>query len=339
MSSIDSYCERLKPSAQKKSTSLTLFEDLLQNSHNEKTRSEINVEEACYGDSCPSDCESGISGTENDQQFGVSDNGLIRISDREMIYETIKKKLVSSLSCCGFNAQVEAIHRSDYSGIMRRAKLESFSIYSRAMEMKCGGNASVKYAWYGASKNEINNTLSYGFGLPTITRTHGQGVYLSPLDHPVESMQSAAPDEDGLKHMLLCRVITGKAEVIRPGSEQFNPSSEEFDSGVDNLASPQKYIIWCSRMNTHILPEFVVSFRASSYIRGSQRSPTSSRKPNSDWMPFPTLITVLSKFLPPDAVELIAKHHGDFKVHQSTRHQWLKQLTAIEQKQLSFMEE
>lgn len=81
-------------------------------------------------------------------------------------------------------------------------------------------------------------------------------------------MKFAAPDEDGLSHMLLCRVILGKMENICPGSEQYNPSSEEFDSGVDNLASPQKYIIWSSRMNTHVLPEFVVSFRASSYYRG-----------------------------------------------------------------------
>ncbi|KAL6509615.1 hypothetical protein OROGR_022925 [Orobanche gracilis] len=266
-----------------------------------------------FDDSCLSDCESGISGPEDDHPgFRISDNGLIRICDAEAIYETIKKKLVSSLSSCGFmNAQVEVIHRKDYcSAIMDRAKIQSFCMYSRAMEMKCGvGNAVVRYAWFGASKNEIIEIICHGFGFPTCSRTHGQGVYLSPVNHPIESVRSADPDKDGLKHMLLCRVILGKPEVIYPGSEQDNPSSEEFDYGVDNLASPQKYIIWTPRMNTHILPEFVVSFRASSYCRGVRM-----RQPSSDWMPFPMLITVLSKYLPFDAVELIKKHHGDFKV-------------------------
>lgn len=82
------------------------------------------------------------------------------------------------------------------------------------------------------------------------------------------SVVSLPPDEDGFRYMLLCRVLLGKMEVVHPGSGQHNPSSDEFDSGVDNLASPRKYIIWSSRMNTHILPEFVVSFRATTSCKG-----------------------------------------------------------------------
>lgn len=81
-------------------------------------------------------------------------------------------------------------------------------------------------------------------------------------------MKMASVDEDGLMHMLLCRVIMGKMETVLPNSEQYNPSCEEFDSGVDDLASPRKYIVWSSRMNTHILPEYVVSFKASVINRG-----------------------------------------------------------------------
>lgn len=69
---------------------------------------------------------------------------------------------------------------------------------------------------------------------------------------------------------MMCRVILGKSEIIHPGSGQDNPSSEEFDSGVDDLVSPKKYIVWGSRVNTHILPEFVVSFRASFHLSGEE---------------------------------------------------------------------
>jgi hypothetical protein len=329
MGSIDGHSERLK-TARKKSRPLTLFEDLLQSSNTENSTSGTNAGDRHPGDSSPSDCESGISGIENGQQFRLSDNALIRVGDGEMIYETIKKKLVSSLGSYGFNdIQVEAIHRKDYSGIMSRAKLQSFCIYSRAMELKCDGNANVKYAWYGASKNDVDRLFSHGFGLPANSPAHGHGICLSPVDHPMESLQSSAADEDGLMHMLLCRVILGKMEAVCPGSGQYNPSSEEFDSGVDNLVSPKKYIIWSSRMNTHTMPEFVVSFRAPSYSRGYQRSVQPPRQPKSDWMPFATLITALSKFLPPDAIQSISKHHSDYKKKKMTRYEMVQKVRNI----------
>lgn len=71
-------------------------------------------------------------------------------------------------------------------------------------------------------------------------------------------------DENGVQHIVLCRVIMGNMEVIHLGSEQCYPSSEDFDSGVDDLHNPRHYIIWNMNMNTHIYPEFVVSFKVSS---------------------------------------------------------------------------
>ncbi|KAH6758330.1 hypothetical protein C2S51_018565 [Perilla frutescens var. frutescens] len=318
--------EQPKPSSQQKSKKLTLFEDLLESSDAENSNSGTNV----VDDSCPSDCESGVSGGENERQLRISDDGLVRIGGGEMIHGIITKKLISSLNSSGFDAKVKAVNRIDFSGLMSRAKIQSFCIYSRAVEMKCNGDANVKYAWYGASKREINVILSHGFCLPTsINRTHGHGVYLSPVEHPVESMQLSSADDDGLMHMLLCRVIMGKMETIAPNSDQYNPSSEEFDSGVDDLASPRKYIVWSSRMNTHILPEFAVSFTASSYQRVKQRNEQPSRVPKSDWMPFPTLIAALSKFLPPDAVESISKFHTDYRKQKVTRHEMIQRVRHI----------
>lgn len=58
-------------------------------------------------------------------------------------------------------------------------------------------------------------------------------------------------------------------EEVCPDNGQFHPSSEDFDSGVDNLLAPRRYIIWSSHMNTHILPEYVISFRAPC-LKGTQ---------------------------------------------------------------------
>lgn len=75
-------------------------------------------------------------------------------------------------------------------------------------------------------------------------------------------------DEKGLRHMVLCRVILGNVELIQSGSKQFYPSDPCFDSGVDDLQTPNNYVIWNMNMNTHIFPECVVSFKMSPTIKG-----------------------------------------------------------------------
>lgn len=75
---------------------------------------------------------------------------------------------------------------------------------------------------------------------------------------------SSAGDENGLRHLLLCRVILGNTEAIFPGSKQFKPTSKEFDSGVDDILAPRRYIIWSAYMNSYILPSYAISFKAPS---------------------------------------------------------------------------
>lgn len=73
-----------------------------------------------------------------------------------------------------------------------------------------------------------------------------------------------------MRYLLLCRVILGKQEVVHPGSDQYHPSTGEFESGVDNLQVPKKYILWSTNMNTHILPEYIISLKAPSSMKGRQ---------------------------------------------------------------------
>lgn len=80
-------------------------------------------------------------------------------------------------------------------------------------------------------------------------------------------------DENGVRYLMLCRVILGKAEAVPPGSKQCHPSSDEFDSGVDDLTSPKKYILWSTHVNTHILPEFILNFRTPPSLKGKQTNP------------------------------------------------------------------
>lgn len=69
--------------------------------------------------------------------------------------------------------------------------------------------------------------------------------------------------------MILCRVILGNMEKVGAGSRQSHPSSTEFDTGVDDPTCPKRYIVWCSNMNRHILPEYIVSFKSTSHLPGN----------------------------------------------------------------------
>ena len=126
------------------------------------------------------------------------------------------------------------------------------------------------------------------------------------------SVLSSDADDSGLRHIILCRVILGKSEQIRAGSEQFQPSSEEFDSGVDNLDEPNKYIIWSCYMNSHILPSFVISFKAS--LTGSPRIQRPCLIPKSPYMSFPRLMSDLGTYLVPSEMDLITRYHTAFLV-------------------------
>lgn len=75
-------------------------------------------------------------------------------------------------------------------------------------------------------------------------------------------------DVNGEKHVLLCRVILGKCEKVEAGSQQRFPSSVDFDSGADDLENPRWYVVWCNNMNTHVLPEVVVSYKPANNAQG-----------------------------------------------------------------------
>ncbi|ONI08365.1 hypothetical protein PRUPE_5G173700 [Prunus persica] len=304
--------------------------DQLTDSGTSDTASETSVQDQ---DSFISDCESVVDSGSSSAQSRMFNDGLVALFDGDRVHDLIKQRFVSSLGLLGPHANVVAIHRNSYSSLVGQARLRSFQIYLKAVEEKCGGNPNVKYAWYApSSKDEISKIICHGFGhheKPQKDGLYGSGVYLAPDDSPMTCVEGSNVDEDGLRHLLLCRVILGRPEVVHPGSEQYHPSSEEFDSGVDNPIAPKKYIVWSTYMNTHILPEYVISFRAPTCLKGFLKTQESIKKPTSPWMPFPALIGVLSKFLPPPTFALISKHYKDHRENKISRHELIQRVRQI----------
>ncbi|KAG5039563.1 hypothetical protein JHK85_012039 [Glycine max] len=202
--------------------------------------------------------------------------------------DLVRTRFVRGLVAHCFKPEVLAVRRNVCSSVMALARQHSFHVFARAVAELRGGNANVKFA----------------------------------------CVKSSVVDEDGLRHLLLCRVILGKTEVVPRGSYQCRSSSQEFDSGVDDLSNPKEYVIWCNQINTHVLPEYVLSFRLPSPLKGIVKIGEPLR-PSSPWMAFPALISMLSKILPPSEVASIAKFHKDYREKRISRHELIQKVRVI----------
>ncbi|KAL2321838.1 hypothetical protein Fmac_026217 [Flemingia macrophylla] len=267
-----------------------------------------------------SDCQSGVSG--NEQPFG---DGIEPAREKgDYIWAKFNEALLHN----GLKPELVAIGKNASSSATAQARLKSFSLFEQAVAESRRGNANVKFAWYGADcREEVNGVVKHGF----MPNAHCNALRLSALDYPLQRhalsvslVKNAVADMDGLRHLILCRVIVGKAEVVPSGSDQRCWSSEEFDSGVDDLANPKEYVIWWNRVNTHVLPEFVMSIRVPNFTGfGVQRRPT------SPWMPFPTLIHVLSRVLPQHQIAVISKFHKGYTENKISRLELIQKVRQI----------
>ncbi|RDX62273.1 putative inactive poly [ADP-ribose] polymerase SRO2, partial [Mucuna pruriens] len=125
--------------------------------------------------------------------------------------------------------------------LTRRARWGSFEIFSKAVTIKCGGDANVRYAWDGGSFDDLLDI-----------RVSCYRNSLFSANFSIDGAMSTVADEHGLRHVLPCRVILGKVEAVPAGSKQSQPSSNQYDTGVDDILAPRRHIIWTTFMNSHI---------------------------------------------------------------------------------------
>ncbi|KAL6176060.1 hypothetical protein ACLB2K_052696 [Fragaria x ananassa] len=182
--------------------------------------------------------------------------------DSNSVRDMFNKGIGSSVSAC----IVEIKHcTSD----LMQARAE---LFHKQVEItkKFRGNPNVQYGWMAVTKDALSNIMLYGLGhgRPMIMSAYGIGVHLTSLNQADISASYCDDDENGVRYLMLCHVIMGNVELVNPGSGQCHPSSIQFDSGVDDLQNPCHLIVWSMNMNTHIFPEYVVSFKTSLKAEG-----------------------------------------------------------------------
>ncbi|CAK8540325.1 unnamed protein product [Lathyrus sativus] len=235
------------------------------------------------------------------------------------------------------------IHR--ISSISMQARLELFHKQVDITKV-IHGDANVRYGWFACSKEDLFTMMQYGFGhnaLSSFKCIYGFGIHLTAITHPYACVPYCDVDENGVKHLVLCRVIMGKMELLRRGNNQIRPSGCEYDNGVDDIQSPKYYVVWNMNINTHIHPEFVVSFKApmdaevdhniglitenehsnESMSNVSENNSSTSdtvnsaglltntrRVPRSPWLPFPMLFAAIRSRISPKQMLVIKAHYA-----------------------------
>ncbi|XP_077244794.1 inactive poly [ADP-ribose] polymerase RCD1-like isoform X2 [Tasmannia lanceolata] len=178
-------------------------------------------------------------------------------------FYTVQDKFLVGLGSFVDVNNIVGIYRGPVTSFSGQTRLQSF-LKQVEITKKDRGNANVRYAWLGSSKQDITRIMVHGFWpneKPQFKLTCGIGIHLAPANCSHISASYSDVDENGVQHMVLCRIILGNMEHVDLGSKQSQPSSENFDSGIDDFENPNHYIIWNSHMNTHIYPEYIVSFR------------------------------------------------------------------------------
>uniref|UniRef100_A0A1S4DDK2 Inactive poly [ADP-ribose] polymerase RCD1 n=1 Tax=Nicotiana tabacum TaxID=4097 RepID=A0A1S4DDK2_TOBAC len=317
------------------------------------------------GDNCVrvSDTKSKDDSAENHQLVEYAAGCKWEYLDPDVVGEIFLKGINSPSG-----AKIFELHR--VSSTFMEVRRELFQKQVEITKKQRGG-ASLSCAWLPSSKGMITNIMKYGLANYDLSKSksrYGVGVHLFPANCTEISAKYCDYDENGVQHMILCRVIMGNMELVYPGSKQFHPSSEDFDNGVDNLENPKCYVVWTMNMNTHIFPEYVVSFKlspdAEGYLVGNESpidvsavstccnqvpadtlptdlgtdgyqnslglaSKKAARMPKSPWMPFPMLFAAISRKVPQEDMNLVSSNYELFKDKKISRDEFVRKLRLI----------
>ncbi|KAG2575604.1 hypothetical protein PVAP13_7KG382400 [Panicum virgatum] len=252
------------------------------------------------------------------------------------------------------------VYRYSPNDITAQCRLQAFERQIVSTKEK-RGDANVRYGWLGSRKNDIVRILINGLGItgnPAEKSDLSAGVYLSPENRTFTSVGLCDVDEKGVQYILLCQVILGNTEAVEPGSQELFPSSNIYDSGVDDCLNPKCYVMWPSHLSTHMRLEYLVSFKLSpdvrSYLlhlkgmwfRPSQKevavdistlraaSCEIGEGPTTPWISFKVLFGLVQDNISSIARELLFHHYEELKESKITREEMVRKMMIIVGKEI-----
>ncbi|XP_013731575.2 inactive poly [ADP-ribose] polymerase RCD1 isoform X1 [Brassica napus] len=314
-------------------------------------------------DSCSRRIEPAVSKWDETDAIAVS--GVKPAGAEGLDKDAVKKMFAVGTASLGHVAVLDV---GRFSSEIAEARLE---LFQKQVEItkKHRGDANVRYAWLPAKREVLSGIMMQGLGVggAFIRKSmYGVGIHLTAADCPYFSARYCDIDENGVRYMVLCRIIMGNMELLRGDKAQFFSGGEEYDNGVDDVENPKNYIVWNINMNTHIFPEYVVRFKLSVphnaegdmvarhdnsgvTLEGPKDLPppqvdsngpergsgsansvgSSTTKPKSPWMPFPTLFAAISPKIAEKDMCFINADYQQLREKKMTRGEFVRKLRGI----------
>ncbi|KAH1065477.1 hypothetical protein J1N35_030464 [Gossypium stocksii] len=250
----------------------------------------------------------------------------IRLNETDMTSMLVKDNFLKGIAKVDTGALVTSIRQCKRETHLDKARHEVFQKQNEVTKA-ARGTSNMVYAWFGASAKRVESVLAHGFGLPSklpAADAYGIGIYLSPVSLPHLSAKLADVDGNGLKHLILCRVILGNVEKVEAGSEQYLPSSVDFDTGSDDPKNPKWYVVWSNIANMHILPESVVSFRPSNMQGQAPLRAVAGVKYSLE-----KLFSKIKSSLPPGKVQEILMIYSTYRAGMIAKDAFIKKLRQV----------
>jgi hypothetical protein len=119
---------------------------------------------------------------------------MIKIGKETEEYVSMKTQFLMSMKQYANDTEVIALHKNMGFTPLKLARFFAFKSFEKVILQKRGalGDAKVDHGWFGASKEEIIQIISYGFSRCN-GQSHGLGVYLSPFEFLLDAYVSLIP--------------------------------------------------------------------------------------------------------------------------------------------------
>ncbi|WOK94457.1 putative inactive poly [Canna indica] len=258
--------------------------------------------------------------------------GTEALKEDDKCYKVVAKLFLARMTRFNANTTITSIHKCLYSVPPRNSRLKTFQMQMEATRA-ARGRENVKFGWFATATSKLAAIISHGFGQTNNmllgSGAHGVGVHLSPPHSPYSSAVLLELDGNGERHILLCRAIMGRTEKVKAGSLQYHPTSEEFDNGVDDLANPKWYIVWSTHMNTHIIPEYVVSYKFPKHCQGARKLMMNSTTSPSSGMSFYKLFAEITRSLPSSMTRALEISYLQFRECKISKEDFIRCLRSI----------
>lgn len=117
--------------------------------------------------------------------FTLLGDKIIKLDEADREFTSVQNRFFTGLGMLASYTTIKGIYKDCHRSTSGLSRLQAFK-RQEEITRTARGDANVKYAWYGTSKQGVSVIVLHGFGQPRIPKNgamYGVGVYLAPEDY------------------------------------------------------------------------------------------------------------------------------------------------------------